>query len=146
LFATARGVDAGYRAGGLVHITTAGLYVRSKSEVIVANLLEEYAKSGRLTYEYERPLEAPGSNGKDLRLPDFTISADGRTFYWEHCGMVDDPAYLATWQQVRLPWYKRHGFADQLIVTTDGPGGTIDSGEIRSTIETTILAHRASPK
>lgn len=34
--------------------TSAGEYVRSKSEVIIANLL--YAKSDKLLYKYERPL------------------------------------------------------------------------------------------
>ena len=70
----------------------------------------------------------------DIRLPDFTVRVGGKTFYWEHCGMMDDPAYRAKWQSVRLPWYKKHGFEDQLIVTLDGEEDPIDSGKIEAEI------------
>jgi len=72
--------------------------------------------------------------GVDIRLPDFTVRVGGKTFYWEHCGMMDDPAYRAKWQSVRLPWYKKHGFEDQLIVTLDGEEDPIDSGKIEAEI------------
>ena len=127
LFETTLGLDAGYRASGLVHVTSRGEHVRSKSEVIIANLLHKYELEKRLSYTYEEELAAPGSNGRDLRLPDFTVHVAGEVFYWEHCGKVDDPAYMERWEEVRRPWYKRNGFEDRLIETRDGPGGTIDS-------------------
>jgi hypothetical protein len=130
LFETALGVNAGYRASGRVHVTAAGEFVRSKSEVIIANLLEKYKQEGRLSYAYEEELAAPGSGGRDLRLPDFTVRVGGETFYWEHCGMVDDQSYIERWETVRRPWYKRHGFEHQLIETRDGTGGTINSEAI----------------
>lgn len=119
-----------YSAGRLIYGTTRGERVRSKSELIVADLLHRYEQAGKLSYEYEKELFAPGGDPGDFRLPDFTIHAGGRTFYWEHCGMMDDPAYRKRWQEVRLPWYKRHGFADRLIVTEDGEANPIDSGAI----------------
>jgi hypothetical protein len=130
LFQATLGVGEGYRASGLVHVTTRGEYVRSKSEVIIANLLHKYEQEQRLSYAYEEELAAPGSSGRDLRLPDFTVRVSGQTFYWEHCGKVDDASYLERWETVRRPWYKRHGFEDRLIETRDGPGGTIDSEAI----------------
>ena len=130
LFETALGVNAGYRASGRVHVTAAGEFVRSKSEVIIANLLEKYKQEGRLSYVYEEELAAPGSGGRDLRLPDFTVRVGGQTFYWEHCGMVDDQSYIERWETVRRPWYKRNGFEQQLIETRDGSGGTINSEAI----------------
>jgi hypothetical protein len=130
LFEPTLGMDAGYRASGLVHVTSRGEYVRSKSEVIIANLLHKYELSGRLSYAYEKELSAPGSDGRDLRLPDFTVRIAGEAFYWEHCGKVDDLAYMERWEEVRRPWYKRHGFADRLVETRDGLGGTIDSEAI----------------
>jgi hypothetical protein len=95
--------------------------VRSKSEVIIADLLHKYEALGKLTYSYEEELPAPGGDPWDIRLPDFTVHAGGRTYYWEHCGMADDPAYRQRWEEVRRPWYVRNGFADQLIETYEEP-------------------------
>ena len=41
-----------------------------------------------------------------MRYPDFTISdhARGVTFYWEHCGMLDEPAYQARWERKRAEY------------------------------------------
>jgi exodeoxyribonuclease V alpha subunit len=120
--------------------TTGGHRVASKSEVIIADLLERYAERGELSYTYEEALYAPGGDPHDFRLPDFTIHTRGRRFYWEHCGKMDDAAYREKWERVRLPWYKRHGFTDQLIVTVDGPEDPIDSGQLeREIIQTRIL-------
>ena len=140
LFDVSPGSGHGYRPDGLVHLTSRGEYVRSKSEVIIANVLDEYRRAGRLSYAYEEELVAPGDDPHDLRLPDFTVRAGGRTLFWEHCGMPDDPAYRARWEQVRRPWYRRHGFADQLIESRDGPGGTVDTPAIRRIIEERILS------
>lgn len=129
-----------WRAGGRKFGTTGNDLVASKSEVIIADVLEKYREKGQLTYEYEKELPAPSGDAWDFRLPDFTIHAGGKTFYWEHCGMLDDDAYRQRWETVRLPWYKRNGFEDQLIVTMDGPSDPIDSGKIeREQIRDRIL-------
>ena len=59
--------------------------MRSKSEVIIANLL--HAKG--INYHYEEPLEFDGITN----YPDFTIEdgSTGKTYYWEHLGMLNDP-------------------------------------------------------
>jgi hypothetical protein len=55
--------------------------------------------------------------------------------------MMDDLVYKEKWEGVRLPWYKRHGFADQLIVTQDGPNNPIDSGKLeREIVQGRLLA------
>jgi exodeoxyribonuclease V alpha subunit len=123
-----------YRAGRLVYGTIRGDRVASKSELIIADLLHRYEQAGKLSYAYERELFAPGGDRSDFRLPDFTIHVGGRTFYWEHCGMMDDPSYRDRWRQVRFPWYKRNGYADSLIVTEDGEENPIDSGWIEREI------------
>ncbi len=125
----APGVSA-YRADRLIHVTARGELVRSKSEVIIANRLADRS----LTYEYEKELFAPGGDERDMRLPDFTISYRGKTFYWEHCGMMADPVYAQRWSEVRMPWYKRHGFDSRLIVTADGVDGSIDTRVIDTKI------------
>ncbi|MBI4622114.1 MAG: AAA family ATPase [Verrucomicrobia bacterium] len=116
----------------LIHITSRGEAVRSKSEVIIANLL--HAKN--VAYHYEHPLEIDGV----AKYPDFTIEDDdtGITCYWEHCGMLRDPAYRRRWKE-KQGWYRAHGILPQsegggpkgtLIVSEDQPDGGIDSAKI----------------
>jgi ATP-dependent exoDNAse (exonuclease V) alpha subunit len=118
---TARTGRESYRAADRRHVSTRGDRVRSKSEVIIADLLHKYEATGRLTYSYEEELVSPGGDPWDLRLPDFTVHVGGKTFYWEHCGMADDPAYRKRWEEVRRPWYVRNGYGDQLIETYEEP-------------------------
>jgi hypothetical protein len=101
--------------------------------VIIADLLHKYEVEGRLSYTYEEELTAPGGDPWDLRLPDFTIRVGGKTFYWEHCGMGDDPAYRQKWEEVRRPWYVRNGFTDQLIETYE-EGGAINAKSLENDI------------
>ena len=67
--------------------------MRSKSEVIIANLLH----ANRINYRYEEPLEVGGLT----KLPDFTIVDDntGERYYWEHLGMLSDGAYRRRWEE-----------------------------------------------
>jgi len=76
--------------------------VRSKSEVIIADLLHDL----NVTYDYEAPFT--GDDGRTVR-PDFTITTDiGTIVLWEYLGMLGDPRYEAKWQQKRA-WYVRNG-------------------------------------
>ena len=116
----------------LIHRTSRGEAVRSKSEVIIANLL--HAKG--IDYHYEHPLELGGV----VKYPDFTIEDDdaGITYIWEHCGMLHDPAYRRRWEE-KQQWYRAHGILPleqgggpkgTLIVTRDQQDGGIDSAGI----------------
>ena len=112
-----------YFEQSLIHKTMKGELVRSKSEVIIANML--YSKG--VEYEYEKVLNL-GEDG--IRIPDFTIddAESGLCFYWEHCGMMSDPAYRARWEDKKA-LYAKHGIVegDNLIVSYDGEDGSIDS-------------------
>jgi exodeoxyribonuclease V alpha subunit len=116
----------------LIHRTTTGELVRSKSEVIVANVLTEL----RLDYKYEEPLEVTST---DFRLPDFTIYFKGKTFYWEHLGMLNVESYKEEWTR-KKSWYERNNFAKQLITSQDGPDGSIDSAIIQKIAREKILS------
>ena len=131
LFAPPKPVEVGnqfleYR---LIHRTVRGEAVRSKSEVIIANLL--YAQD--VPYRYEEPLEIDST----VKYPDFTIDDDdtGETYYWEHLGMLDDAAYRRAWKE-KLLWYESHGIVPldkgggsrgSLILTEDSKDGGFDS-------------------
>lgn len=115
-----------------IHRTLNGDYVRSKSEVIIANMLFEAG----IKYEYERELDL----GKDgVRIPDFTIELPekGFRFFWEHCGMLSDYAYQRKWEE-KKSLYRKHNIIEgqNLIVSQDLPNGGIDSAEIKRLIDT----------
>lgn len=121
-----RGLKGKFLEERLIHITSRGDAVRSKSEVIIANLL--HARG--LDYHYEAPLEIDGV----AKYPDFTIEDDatGITYYWEHCGMLHDPGYRRRWEGKKA-WYIAHGITEaggpkgRLIVTHDEANGSINS-------------------
>lgn len=115
---------------GKVHKSLMGELLRSKSEVIVADAL---FKNDLQPY-YEKPLK--GKDGSQY-LPDFTITYQGRTYYWEHLGMLEKTAYLEKWLN-KEQWYKDNGFFDQLIISRDVKGA-IDSEEIDRLIKEKIL-------
>ncbi len=125
-------VDRHY-ANHLIHRTDTGVLVRSKSEVIVANTLTKLG----ISYEYEQKLSSR-ENPNDFRLPDFTVSYEGDTFYWEHLGMLSVPSYQEQWEKKEL-WYKENGFHDRLITSQDGLDGSIDSTEIEQIARKKIL-------
>ena len=131
-------VDGRYLEAGLIHRTRKGQAVRSKSELIIADLL--YSK--QIDYQYEQPLDM--SDGT-RRLPDFTITDDttGISYYWEHLGMLQRPSYRRQWQR-KLAWYKSHGILPHdegggsngtLIVTQDGDDGSISSAQIEDLVD-----------
>ena len=73
--------------------TEKGDMVRSKSEVIIANIL--YRNRKNILYKYERPLEVIENGRQKTIYPDFTIlnKRTGEITYWEHAGRMDDPYY-----------------------------------------------------
>ena len=95
---------------GKIHEALSGDMLRSKSEVIIANLLHER----QIPFRYEQPLFAGDGT---LRLPDFTITWRGQTFYWEHLGRMDLSDYAAEWERKRA-WYERW-FPGQLLTTEE---------------------------
>ncbi|MFG2099903.1 AAA family ATPase [Micromonospora echinaurantiaca] len=106
---------------GLVHRTDGGELVRSKSEVIIANLLRQL----NAVYKYEEPFT--GDDGRTVR-PDFTIETDlGDTVYWEHLGMLTDPRYATKWAEKKtwyvgngvLPYEEGGGPCGTLVITDD---------------------------
>ena len=95
-----------------IYSTVKGDRVRSKSEVIIANLL---AQNG-ISYEYEKKLEY--EKGKWIE-PDFTITLpDGRELYWEHLGMLGVESYDKRWLE-KQDIYDNY-FSGKLIVTYEG--------------------------
>ncbi|HWP59777.1 MAG TPA: hypothetical protein VNL14_17935 [Candidatus Acidoferrales bacterium] len=117
----------------LIHRTRTGVLVRSKSEVIVADVLTALG----ISYEYEKPLRSP-TNPRDFRIPDFTVSYMGDTWLWEHLGMLSVPSYRAAWERKKR-WYQEGGLWDRVITSEDGEDGSIDATEIERIAKSRIL-------
>ncbi len=95
-----------------IYSTLKGDRVRSKSEVIIANLL---AQKG-ISYEYEKKLGY--ENGKWIE-PDFTITLpSGKELYWEHLGMLGVESYDKRWLE-KQDIYDKY-YSGKLIVTYEG--------------------------
>jgi hypothetical protein len=121
----------------LIHRTRDGLLVRSKSEVVIADLLSMHG----IDFAYEQPFVGIDNTH---RLPDFTIedAATGELHLWEHLGMLAVPSYARAWDR-KKDWYAAQGVLPvesgggrngSLIVTTDDERGGIDSQAIEALI------------
>lgn len=153
LFAPPMMIDAGPPVGApagtvgrtfleekLIHRSARGDLVSSKSELVIADLLFEAEKKLGIRYFFERVLI--GENSRQ-RWPDFSIEdRDGETWYWEHCGMLDQPDYARRWN-AKLAFYAENKIdrwskaapSGRLIVTEDGPKKGLDTPAIRALIE-----------
>ncbi len=102
----------------LKYETDNGELVRSKSEVIIANILAK--NSEHLLYKYERPLEVIISGRAHIIHPDFTIINihTGKITYWEHAGRMDDARYADDFVR-KMNIYTENGLfqGDDVIVT-----------------------------
>ena len=112
-------------------ITDKGERVRSKSELIIANLLY----SAGIPYKYEAPLFLDGIG---TVYPDFTILNVRlrREIYWEHQGRMDDPAY-AEKAVARIAVYMKNGYfpGDGLILTSETAKNGLSVSVVRAIIE-----------
>jgi len=105
-----------------IHKTKRGDMVRSKSEVIIANELE----NAGLDWYYENDNQFIEIEGKKL-LPDFVINHNGKTYYWEHLGLLNKPRYKKAWEEK-----EKHYLSNKNIIlkTTKEPNGAINSDDV----------------
>lgn len=99
--------------------------VRSKSEVIITNMLFERD----VPFTYETPLYAPDGT---FTLPDFTITTQGNEWYWEHVGMLQDETYRNRWE-AKKQWYDEH-IPGQLLTTPESTNLSIEALKIIDSI------------
>ena len=108
-------------AEGRIHQALTGDMVRSKSELIIANLLAERG----ISFEYEAPVFAPDGT---MYLPDFSIVHQGESWFWEHWGMMSEAKYRDH-REVKLAWYDEH-FPGHLIETFESSSLSRDAARI----------------
>jgi hypothetical protein len=110
-----------------IHRNLADIMVRSKSEVIISNMLFDRD----IPFFYEKPLYARDGS---FYLPDFTINWRGEEYYWEHLGLLDQEKYRNHWQ-LKKAWYEEH-FPGKLITTEESGNLSLDADKL---IRTTFL-------
>lgn len=102
--------------------TFKGERVRSKSEVIIANLLDKM----NVNYKYEKPLKLEKLG---IVHPDFTLLdvINRKEIYLEHLGMIDDEVYRNN-AVTKIRAYERNGYymGDRLIVTAETVNSPLD--------------------
>lgn len=96
---------------GKIHEALTGDMVRSKSELVIANLLHDR----NISFEYETLLRAPDGT---MYLPDFTITWNGEKWFWEHWGMMSSESYQ-NHRDIKVAWYENH-FPGRLLETFEG--------------------------
>ena len=132
----------------LIYKVSNGLYVRSKNELAICEMLISLG----VRFRYEMRLELKkfivdpdGSVYTEIveKYPDFTIFlTDGTVIYWEHCGLMEKQTYRNDFFD-RISLYYDNGIypPKNLIVTMDGNGKPFDSMAIRKIIEDRILPY-----
>lgn len=141
-----RQVNKKYYDAKYVQISAKGEFMISKSEVIVADQLYY----NKVDYVYENPIK--DDRGIEIH-PDFTIERNGKTYYWEHLGMLTKDDYRTKWV-LKQEWYLHNGVISLndagendnkiLITTRDKADGGIDSENIRSIIENDLIKGESS--
>jgi hypothetical protein len=98
-----------------------GIKVKSKIEYLIYNALIGARQEGKISFEYESKLELPFGDRTVPIHPDFVIQSGGRTFYWEHLGLIDRQDYARDWR-TRYRAYEAAGLKDVLLTTDDLSG------------------------
>ena len=121
----------------LRYTTAHGETVRSKSEVIIANLLYEKG----IYYSYEKALFLDNMPV----YPDFTIihPYTGRLWIWEHLGMMSDNKYKEAWEH-KKERYRKAGITEDtnLILTYEEEGTPLDVTGVINIIDNTFTYKR----
>lgn len=118
----------------LTHKTSSGNIVRSKSEAFIDMLLH----INKIPFRYECALKLDSVT----LYPDFTIRhpKTGQTYYWEHFGLMDDPAYARN-AGSKLQLYFTHGIipAINLITTYETKDHPLTTQVIEENIQNYFL-------
>lgn len=128
-----------FREGEPEFLTSKGERVRSKSEMIIADILAK----NNIPYKYELSQQMKAAGGKLIPVyPDFTC-VNLRTrqeFLWEHLGRMDDSDYSMK-TVMKLRTYSKNDFipGKNLILTMECDGIPLDRKEVETLVKTFLL-------
>jgi len=121
-----------HQAEQLNYTSPNGIPLRSKSEFMIASLIEEYD----VPYHYEASVKF---EGKTI-YPDFVIKSPftGKLIIWEHFGALHQEGYIEKMNE-KMKRYMKHGYVpfDNLIYTFEFD--LMDEDHLKAIIEKIIL-------
>ena len=121
-----------------IHVSISGRRFRSKSEVIIANILDAY----RVPYRTEEKIILRTEDGfKIAKYPDFTIKTSrGAKLYWEHFGVLGSMEYSDNVAE-KLRLYAMNGILPgrNLIISAESSQGEINAADIIRLINAFVL-------
>lgn len=119
--------------------TEQGDFVRSKSEVIIANILYQHRKD--ILYKYERPLNVMFLGKIKTIYPDFTILNvhTGKVTYWEHAGRMDDSYYANDFVR-KINTYIANDLLPgrEVVLTFEAQGNSLDIGIVKRLVRSIL--------
>lgn len=121
-----------FRNDDVEYYTRSGIRVRSKSELIIAEMLEARG----IPFHYERPLYLKGLGTVH---PDFTVlnKKTRKVYFWEHNGMMDEEVYRErTLDKINYYMLNGHFPGIDLILTHETSIKPIKTQILVATIET----------
>lgn len=124
---------------GKIHKTLTGELVRSKTELVIYNLLV----TKQVPFKYEESMK--GSDDSAI-VPDFYFEThDGEVIVWEHYGYLSQPSYFEKYEK-KQKWYLSHNFVKGInyFATFDDAEHGLDSmyfTEIVNFISAKIYGH-----
>ena len=125
----------GFEEGAPKILSKNGLCVRSKSELIIVEMLD----SLNVPFLYECPVVLKGWG---TVYPDFTVLNVRlrKVFFWEHLGKMDDPDYVNR-NLGKINAYQRNGYypGDSLILTFETKDCPISSRDVENTVRHYLL-------
>ena len=114
----------------LVHKTSLGFCVRSKSEALIATFLQ----INKIPFRYECKLVL----GRTILYPDFIIRhpQTGKIYYWEHFGLMDELKYCRQ-AASKIQLYSEHGIVPtiHLIATYETKEHPLTTDTIQKIID-----------
>ena len=120
--------------------TDRGEMVRSKSELILANLFHQY--KDKISYKYERPLELKDHGECKVIHPDFTLLnlKTGKLVYWEHAGRMDDAKYAEGFlRKMNLYIFNHIMPGENLIITYESYMSPMDTGIVKILLQQVMM-------
>lgn len=123
-----------------IYETDRGEMVRSKSEVIIANLLYQHRMD--IDYKYERPLALRDKSNREIIIhPDFTIinKHTGNIYYYEHVGKLDEVKYATDFvKKMELYTINNIMQGKELLITYEATAAPLNVSCVRKIVKMCI--------
>lgn len=97
-----------------------GIFVESRIELMIYySLMQTRERLGSNVFQFAYEI-MPIVNGKTIPIKtDFTIYCNGKTYYWEHLGRLNEKEYARKWKEIKFPTYEKFEVTNQLITTDE---------------------------